>query len=207
MTGDVGVPDWLNVSRETLQKLHGLCDLVRRWNPAINLVSKSSVPDLWNRHLLDSAQLFAFCPPQAKRWLDLGSGAGFPGLVMAIMAQESRPEIFVTLVESDRRKTVFLNEAIRILELPAKAICQRIEDVSAQSADVISARALASLSALCGHAHRHLGEGGVGLFPKGANAAAEIAEAQSLWRFDHRSYPSRTDADAAILVLKDVRNA
>lgn len=207
MTENADVPAWLNVSRETLQKLQSYCDLVRRWNPAINLVAKSTIPDLWNRHLLDSAQLFAFCPTNAKTWVDLGSGAGFPGLVMAILAAEHRPDLRVTMVESDRRKSVFLNEAIRQLGLSAVVLTQRIEDVSPQAADVVSARALSSLTVLCGHAHRHLAPAGVGIFPKGANAAPEVAEAQALWRFDVVSHASRTDAEAAILVLKGVRNA
>ena len=206
MTPSDDLPSWLNVSRETAQKLHALCDLVKRWNPAINLVAKSTVPDLWQRHLLDSAQLFAYCPSAAKKWLDLGSGAGFPGLVMAIIAAEQRPDLVVTLVESDRRKSVFLGEAVRLLGLSAKIICQRIEDVKPQGADVLSARALAPLAVLCGYAHIHLTGGGVAVLPKGAQAKTEIDDAQVRWQFDCDSHNSRTDPDAAILILKDIRN-
>ena len=207
MTASEEVPDWLNVSRETEQKLRGLCALVKRWNPAVNLVAKSTIADLWSRHLLDSAQLFAHRPQAARTWLDLGSGAGFPGLVMAILADQDQPDLAVTLVESDRRKAVFLSEATRTLGLSAKVICERIEDVAAQNADIVSARALSSLTMLCGHVARHAGANGIGLFPKGANATAEIAEAQAPWHFVVESHGSRTDTGASILVLKDVRHA
>ena len=123
---------------------------------------------------MDSAQLFALRPQAARSWLDLGSGAGFPGLVMAILADQHQPDLAVTLVESDRRKAVFLGEATRKLGLSSKIICERIEDVTPQNADVVSARALSSLSNLCAHVARHANANGMGLFPKGANAAAEI---------------------------------
>ena len=207
MTGADDIPDWLNVSRETEQKLRGLCDLVKRWNPAVNLVSKSTIADLWGRHLLDSAQLFALRTDTARSWLDLGSGSGFPGLVMAIMAEQHQPDLAVTLVESDRRKSVFLAEAARTLGLRAKIICDRIEDVVPQEADIVSARALSSLTNLCGHVVRHLGPDGIGLFPKGANATSEIAEARLHWHFVVESHVSRTDTSASVLVLKDVRHA
>lgn len=200
-------PDWLDVSRETEERLHGLCELVKKWNPAVNLVAKSTVSDLWQRHLLDSAQLFALCPAHARAWLDLGSGAGFPGLVIAILADQHQADLVVTLVESDRRKAVFLTEAARTLHLRVKVICERIEELTPQGADVISARALSSLANLCDHAFRHLKPDGICLFPKGANAAAEIAEARSLWQFEVESHGSRTDTSASILVLKDVRHA
>ncbi len=207
MTASQGVPDWLNVSRETEGKLRDLCDLVKRWNPAVNLVAKSTIVDLWGRHLLDSAQLFALRPQAARSWLDLGSGAGFPGLVMAILADQHQPDLAVTLVESDRRKAVFLGEATRKLGLSSKIICERIEDVTPQNADVVSARALSSLSNLCAHVARHANANGMGLFPKGANAAAEIAEARMHWHFVVESHASRTDTSASILALKDVRHA
>jgi 16S rRNA (guanine527-N7)-methyltransferase len=206
MTEGVELPSWLNVSRETLDRFLALCDLVKRWNPAINLIAKSTVSDMWTRHLLDSAQLFEHCPEEAGAWLDLGSGAGFPGLVVAIMAAESRQDLRVTLVESDRRKSVFLSEAVRRLGLSADVICSRVDSIAPQGADVVSARALAPLAALCGHAHRHLAASGIAIFPKGANAAAELAVAQQAWRFRVASHASRTDAEASILVLKDIRN-
>lgn len=201
------VPDWLNVSRETEQKLRGLCDLVKKWNPAVNLVAKSTVTDLWQRHVLDSAQIYAFCPQDARSWLDLGSGAGFPGLVVTILADHDRPELAVTLVESDRRKAVFLSEAARTLNLRAKVICDRVELIPPQSSDVVSARALASLTVLCGYSERHLKPDGLGLFPKGASAADEIAEARRHWQFGVESHGSRTDTSASILALKEVRHA
>ena len=201
------MPDWLNVSRETEEKMRGLCDLVKKWNPAVNLVAKSTIADLWQRHLLDSAQLYTYCPQDVRSWLDLGSGAGFPGLVIAILAEKQRPEMTVTLVESDRRKAVFLTEAARTLNLRAKVICERVESVQPQAANVVSARALASLTALCEHAARHLGPDGLCLFPKGAAAAVEIAEARRVWHFKVETHGSRTDTNASILALKEIRHA
>lgn len=200
------VPDWLDVSRETFEKLTAYCDLVRRWNPAINMIAKSTIADVWGRHLLDSAQIFEHCPPTAGTWLDLGSGAGFPGLVVAILAVERQPELRVTLVESDRRKSVFLGEVIRQLGLKAQVMCHRIEDIEPQGADVVSARALAPLSSLCAHASRHLCRSGTAIFLKGAQAADELTAARLKWQFHEVAHPSRTDENATILVVKDIRN-
>ncbi len=207
MSAVESLPDWMNVSRETHEKLMQFCRLVDRWNPTINLVAKSTIPHLWHRHVLDSAQLFEFLPENATHWLDLGSGAGFPGLVVAILASEGATELRVTLVESDRRKAVFLSEVIRNLSLTTRVICQRIEGLPRQNADVLSARALAPLPVLCGFADAHLNGAGTAVFPKGSNSAAEIVSAQEKWKFSLSQRVSRTDPDASVLVLKDIRNA
>ena len=117
----------LSVSRETFLALEDFSALVKRWNPAINLVSKTTIPDFWNRHILDSAQLFTLCPAQARLWLDLGSGGGLPGIVIAILARELRPDLRVVMVESDQRKATFLREACRSLNLRADIHSARIE--------------------------------------------------------------------------------
>ncbi|MCL4170695.1 UNVERIFIED_CONTAM: hypothetical protein GTU68_049362, partial [Idotea baltica] len=135
----------LNVSRETFAALQAYAALLEKWNPKINLVSKSSLQDLWNRHILDSAQLFSLVQHPHNTWADLGSGGGFPGLVIAIMALESGSPDQVILIESDTRKAAFLRTVIRELGLRASVINKRIEQVDPLDADVISARALADL--------------------------------------------------------------
>ena len=199
-------PDWLDVSRETFERLQSFVALVEKWNPAINLISKSGIPLLWQRHVLDSAQLFDFASQNTKTWCDLGSGGGFPGIVIAILAQEKLPELRLTLVESDRRKSVFLTEAARQLGLNLAVATCRIEDLAPQAADIVSARALAPLDVLCGYAARHLNALGTAIFPKGAAAADEIRDAKKSWVFDLTEMRSRTDANAAVLVLKGLRH-
>ena len=196
------LPEWLNVSRETEQRLGDLCDLVVRWNKAINLISKASADQIWDRHMLDSAQTFGLAPPNARRWADLGSGGGFPGLVVAILALEQRPDLDLVLVESDIRKCVFLREAIRELKLGATVLAQRVEDLAPLQADVVSARALAPLSVLCAYAHRHLTPSGTALFLKGATSASELAEAAKTWSFAVSEQASKTDPSATVLIMR-----
>lgn len=198
------IPEWLDVSRETVSRLQALCEIVRKWTPTVNLISKSSVSDIWQRHIVDSAQLFSLTPPDARQWLDLGSGAGFPGLVIAIIAAEQRKNLAVSLVESDQRKSVFLTEAARLLDLSVTVTSQRIESVSPRDADILSARALTSLDGLCGYAKTHLKAGGVAIFPKGASVDAEIEAARKNWQFSLNRASSRTDPTASILLLKNV---
>lgn len=202
----LAAPAWLDVSRETLAQFGRFVALVEKWNPVINLVSKASLPDLWSRHLLDSAQLYALVPQTAQRLADLGSGGGFPGLVLAILARDARPSLHVTLIEADRRKSVFLSEAVRHLALNSTVMSERIEILAPLQADVVTARALAPLSALCGYAHRHLAPGGVALFAKGAHAGDELAEAQRHWRFTLTRADSKSDEKSSILILRDLKN-
>lgn len=203
----IDVPEWLNVSRETLVSLGEFKALVEKWTPAINLVSKKSVDDIWQRHILDSAQLIDYFPVHPKSWCDLGSGGGFPGIVVAILAKELRPDMIVTLVESDRRKGTFLREAARALTLNVKVEICRIEELVPQSADVVSARALASLSDLIPNILRHLSSTGIAIVPKGAGAEEELAEAKHNWRFDVSSHKSKTSLDGKILILKEITHA
>lgn len=197
----------LNVSRETLAALHRFEALVQKWNPAINLVSKSTVPHLWTRHILDSAQIFSQCPDSATSWADLGSGGGFPGIVVAILARELKPGLHMTMVESDLRKATFLRQAAREVNLHVTVLDQRIEAVEPLNADVLSARALAPLTELLSFAERHLREGGVAILPKGARFAEEIEDARKLWAFDADSRSSLSEADAAILVIRNIHRA
>ena len=194
----------LDFSRETFAALLAFEQLVRRWTSAINLVSKTTLPDLWARHILDSAQVFSLCPSSATSWADLGSGGGFPGIVVAILAKEMKPDLHVTLVESDLRKATFLRQAAQSLALPVAVRSNRIESLDPLNADVLSARALAPLSDLLAYADRHLAAGGVAIFPKGARYAEELAAAQENWAFDADAQQSHSDADAAILVIRNI---
>lgn len=200
-------PPWLNVSSETLGRLDGLLSLVEKWNPAINLVAAGTLPAAWQRHVLDSAQLFALAPPTARHWADFGSGAGFPGLVIAAMAKDATSTLRITLVESDKRKAVFLLQASRDLGLAVEVLTDRAEVLPSLAADVISARALAPLTDLCMLAKRHLAADGLALFPKGAQADQELADAATQWRFDAQPIQSHTDPAGRIFLLKNIRHA
>jgi 16S rRNA (guanine527-N7)-methyltransferase len=197
----------LGVSRETLTDLHAFEALVQRWSPAINLVSKGSLSQLWSRHVEDSAQIFAACPKDARTWADLGSGGGFPGIVVAVLAKELKPELRLTLVESDLRKATFLRQAAQALRLDVTVLSSRAETIPPLQADVLSARALAPLSDLLGYAERHLAAGGTAIFPKGAQYAAEILEARKSRSFEFDLHPSLSEADAAILVIRNINRA
>jgi 16S rRNA (guanine527-N7)-methyltransferase len=196
--------DGLDVSRETLARLRAYADLIRRWNPKINLVAPSTIPDLWQRHIVDSAQLFAHAPRDARHWLDIGSGGGLPGLVCAILAQEVMPECRFTLIESDQRKSAFLMTAARELGLAVTVLAKRVEAVAPQQADIVSARALAPLNLLLAMVARHMRPEGVALLPKGKTYEQELAAARAEWQFNATSIESRTDNLARLLIVKDI---
>ena len=190
--------DPTNVSRETRERLETLLALVGKWTHRINLVAPSTIEDGWRRHILDSLQVHR-AALAARHWADLGTGGGFPGLVVAVLEAERSTPAKVTLVESDRRKCTFLRTALRETGAQATVIDARIEDVPPLGADVLSARALAPLDALLGFAHRHLAPEGTALFPKGARWREEIAPAERDWTFSVEPIPSITDPDAVLL--------
>lgn len=197
----------LDVSRETFDRLTAFHALLQKWNPAINLIAKSTMAEAWTRHIVDSAQLYHLAPAQVDHWADLGSGGGFPGLVIAILAQERDPARRMTLVEADQRKATFLRQAARELGLTrVTVLSDRIEAVPPLSADVLSARALSALPQLCAFGLRHLAAGGLALFPKGAQHRSEIAEAEQDWRFDLSIFPSDTDPSAVVLAMKAIQH-
>ncbi|WP_368373142.1 16S rRNA (guanine(527)-N(7))-methyltransferase RsmG [Roseovarius sp. THAF9] len=197
----------LSVSRETIEKLEHYADALRKWNAKINLVSKSTIDDLWERHFVDSAQVWQFANGQAGSWADLGSGGGFPGLVVAIIAAELQKDLKVTLVESDQRKSAFLRSVARETSTDATIISQRIEELPTLHADVVSARALADLETLLSLSHLHLAPQGFMLFPKGENWQMELAKAQSKWRFDCEVAKSKTNEKSVILRISGVCRA
>lgn len=192
------------VSRETLARLEQYAELLGKWNPTINLVSPSSLKQVWTRHFLDSAQLLDLAPAAATHWVDMGAGGGFPGLVAAILAAEERPELKFTLVESDRRKAAFLAHAAHALGVGAEVRGERIESIPPLGADVVSARALAPLDQLLSHAARHLRPGGVAIFPKGARHEDEIRQALEKWRFACEKHRSMTDPEAVVLTVGEI---
>jgi len=193
----------LNVSRETMERLEIFEQVIRKWNPKINLVSRSSLNNLWTRHIVDSIQVFRNAP-ESKSWVDLGSGGGFPGVIVAILAADEVPELSVTLIESDQRKSAFLRTAARECGAKVQVLNQRIEAVEPQQAEVLSARALADLNALLGFTHLHLKEGGTAMFPKGVTWKKELEEAFRHWRFDAEPITSLTEPDAVILKIRGV---
>lgn len=195
------------VSRETSDRLDLFAGLLVKWQRTINLISPATLPQIWSRHILDSAQVLDHAPQDARTWADLGSGGGFPGLVCAAIAQETRPDLRINLVEADLRKAAFLRESVRQMGLTVGVFSRRIEDMPTQSADVVSARALAPLATLCGYAHRHLRPGGVALFQKGARHAEELETARQGWQMEVTTVPSITDAEAVLFRIENLTHA
>lgn len=190
------------VSRETLGRLQRYADLLRKWNRRINLVGHGTVGDLWRRHMLDSAQLFPFVREPAAPLVDLGSGAGFPGLVLAAMGAAD-----VHLIESDRRKCVFLGEAARVLRAPVTIHAERIEDARPFVAATIVSRALASLPELLDLATNFVNEHSILLFLKGRGVDQELTRARKEWNMRVDQIPSRTDSEGTILRLEAISRA
>lgn len=177
--------------------------LVRTWSKRINLVSTRDLDKLWERHILDSAQLVDLTATP-RNWMDLGSGGGFPGVVVGILLESLNPSARVTLIESDQRKSAFLRTAIKALQLSVDVHAKRINAVAPSDATTISARALAPLQQLVDFANRHLASGGTALFPKGRSWKNELVEAKEKWSFDCDVIRSVTDAEAVILRLQGI---
>ena len=196
-----------DVSRETLSLLERLSDLVKKWNKSINLISKSTVPNLWERHILDSAQIFYANHGNFKKWLDIGSGAGFPGLVLAILAKEENIDGEIVLVESDKRKCAFLYTVRRDLNLNLSIINKRIEECDPQNADIISARALANLTKLFDLSFNHKCENTTFIFPKGRSWQEELVAAEKTWNFSWEAVNSITDSQAVVLKIGELSRA
>nr|WP_127088894.1 16S rRNA (guanine(527)-N(7))-methyltransferase RsmG [Aquabacter cavernae] len=192
------------VSRETMARLDLIVDLLMHWQKTINLVAPASLPHAWTRHIDDSLQLLDHVPQTPLHWVDLGSGGGFPGLVVAaVLAERAGSEVH--LVESDTRKAAFLRESARKAALPVRVHPQRIEQAApalAAGTDVVSARALAPLPKLLELAAPFLAAGALGIFPKGKDAEGELTAARKGWTLDAELRPSRSDPDARILLVR-----
>jgi 16S rRNA (guanine527-N7)-methyltransferase len=187
-----------NVSRETLDRLRAYIDLLGRWNAKTNLVSPESLKDVWRRHVLDSAQILKFLPKQGPIF-DLGSGAGFPGLVIAILGA---PEVH--LVEADLKKAAFLVEANRITGAGATIHATRIEKLPKITAKAVTARALAPLSALLELSAPLFSLETIGVFLKGQNIALELTEAHKIWRMQVDLHASISDPSGTVVCVREV---
>lgn len=192
------------VSRETLGRLEDFASELQKWSAAINLIAKTTLADLWRRHILDSLQLDAIPDLMVSRWCDLGTGGGFPGLVLALSGKETRPDCHYTLLESDARKAAFLQLQCQRHDLNATVIAARIEAAPRQSADVISARALAGVPKLLEYALRHQAQSAVVLLLKGRTFQEELDQAKRAFAFRHEIRPSATSEDGAVLVISEL---
>jgi 16S rRNA (guanine(527)-N(7))-methyltransferase RsmG len=191
------------VPRETAESLRAFVDLLLQWNRRINLVGARSAEDVWRRHVVDSLQLVPLLPPEPTTLLDIGSGAGFPGLVLAAATGWR-----TRLVESDKRKAAFLAHACGRLGLKEATVhAERIEDAELPKTRLLTARALAPLPELLRHAHHLLAPGGVALFPKGRAAEEELTKASRDWMMLVERFPSRTDPASTIFRISEIRPA
>ena len=188
-----------NVSRETFDRLVLFEQNLRKWNEKVNLVSRASLEDVWKRHFLDSAQVFGLLGQNLSPLLDLGSGAGFPGLVLSIMGVEE-----VHLVESDQRKAAFLAETATLCGSNAVIHACRIEALEGINPGVMTARALAPMGRLMELAYPHFGARTTGIFLKGQNVGSELTEAYKIWKMRVDRVPSRSDPSGTLVVVREV---
>ncbi len=183
-------------------RLDRFAALLLRWNARINLISRADEAAVWSRHILDSAQLLPLLPPSPGTLIDLGSGAGFPGMVLAVLTSWT-----VHLVEADQRKAAFLREAARNVEADVTIHAVRAEDLRIGPADLVTARALAPLASLLSLAAPLLVPGGICLFPKGRSADSELTAASAKWHMQLERFASQTDSGATVLRISELRRA
>jgi len=191
------------VSRETQRRLDLFVDLLLVWQQKTNLIASSTIPTIWTRHIADSLQLLDLAP-DARVWVDFGSGGGFPAIPIAC-ALADRPGAIVHLIESNGKKAAFLREAIRVTGAPAQVHMDRVEKYTlspVNSVDVVSARALAPLKILCDQAFALIERGAIGLFPKGLDVAAELTEAAKYWNIDATTVAGKTSPDGCIVIVR-----
>lgn len=193
-----------NVSRETVDRLKTYEVSLKEWQSKFNLVSNASLENAWERHFLDSMQLYSLIPSDARTLYDFGSGAGFPGMVLAIMAKGRTPYLNVSLIESIKKKTLYLNEVKRITGTDVNIINDRIENIKAESVDVVTSRAMASLSKLLEYTSRFFSKKTKCIFPKGKSYQEEISEAKKLWKFDVEIVQSSQSDEGVILVISNI---
>jgi 16S rRNA (guanine527-N7)-methyltransferase len=195
-----------NVSRETLARLKLFVGLLEDWNQRHNLVSRHSLAEVWRRHVWDSAQLLDFIPPSAESLVDLGSGAGFPGMVLALLLRD-RLQGHTVLYEATRKKCAFLEEAAKRIGVSVDVRHARIEDAPPESFDVVAARACAPLPRLLLYASNFQGPNTRNLFLKGQNVGVELTETHKSWRMSAERHPSRSDPTGTILVIEELHRA
>ena len=194
----------LNVSRETIDSLCEYEVMLSKWNSKINLISKNTLTDIWNRHFLDSGQIIKHVDASRKRWVDVGSGAGFPGLVVALLLRDRHIDCELILVEKSRKKVFFLNEVIRKLDLKVKVINDDIGTIDPLRADILTARAFSELNNLIQIAHIHRKDSGICLFLKGENYKFELDKTLNYWFFDYDVFDSLSNPSGKIIRVKNI---
>ena len=187
-----------SVSRETVEKIRVYESLIQKWQPKINLVSRNTMNELWSRHFLDSWQLVQHIRPTDKILVDLGSGGGFPAIILAIIT-----DLEVHMVESDRRKSLFLKEVVRTLGLNAHVHNDRIENIESLQADIVTSRALAPLTDLLKYAQNLMKNDGICIFPKGKRFKEELTDANYVWHIIGEEFKSIVSDDSWIFVVKE----
>lgn len=196
--------NFCDVSRETFDKLEQYEASLSEWQQKFNLVSNSSLEDAWNRHFLDSVQIFKFIPEDAKTLYDFGSGAGFPGMVLAVIAGEKTPYLKISLIESIGKKTLYLNEVKNITRVNVDVLNQRIENIAPKKVDVITSRAMASLKELLEYTNKFFSKKTKCIFLKGRSYAEEINEAKKTWSFNFEVVKSQTSDEGVILIITNL---
>jgi len=194
----------LNVSRETLNGFYEYETLLTKWNEKINLVSKNTLVDIWERHFLDSGQIIKHVEVSGKRWVDVGSGAGFPGLVVALLLRDRKIDCDLVVVEKNSKKVFFLNEVIRKLNLSVEVVNDKIDNLEPLNADILTARAFSELNNLIEIAFRHRKKEGICLFLKGENYRMELDKTLNYWFFDYDIIDSLSSSSGKIIRVKKI---
>jgi len=194
----------LNVSRETLNGFYEYETLLSKWNEKINLVSKNTLVDIWERHFLDSGQIIKHVEVSGKRWVDVGSGAGFPGLVVALLLRDRKIDCDLVVVEKNPKKVFFLNEVIRKLNLSVEVVNDNIDNLEPLNADILTARAFSELNNLIEIAFRHRKKEGICLFLKGENYRMELDKTLNYWFFDYDIIDSLSSSSGKIIRVKKI---
>ena len=194
----------LDVSRETLNGFYEYEALLSKWNEKINLVSKNTLVDIWERHFLDSGQIIKYVEASGKRWVDVGSGAGFPGLVVALLLRDRKIGCDLVLVEKNPKKSFFLKEVIRRLNLSVEVVNDNIDTLEPLNADILTARAFSELNNLIEIAFRHRKKEGICLFLKGENYRIELDKTLNYWFFDYDIVDSLSSSSGKIIRVKKI---
>ena len=194
----------LNVSRETINSFCEYEDLLSKWNKKINLVSANTLDDLWVRHFLDCGQIINHVDALGKKWVDVGAGAGFPGLVVALLLRDRKIDCDMVLVEKNTKKVFFLNEVIRKLNLNVNVVNNNVDTIEPLNADILTARAFSELKKLIELSVRHRKERGVSLFLKGENYRLELDKTLNYWFFDYDIFDSLSNSSGKIIRVKKI---
>ena len=195
----------IHVSRETCDLLSVYYDMLIDWNKKINLVSRKSISSSWNRHFLDSAQLWLYLPKNTRKWLDFGSGAGFPGLVAGVISKELKPDLKFILVEKNKKKANFLHEVVKEIGLKVEILSKNVELIKPQKADFITSRAFGNLDQLLRISYIHKNNNNtICIFPKGVNFLEEIEISTNNWNYELEKIKNIIDDNSFILKIRNI---